>query len=339
MQSSRALRALPVVAVILVSSLSAQARYRVVLDGESVFQAPGETRLGRVARGATVIGSGGTQGEWLAIVIEGWIFTRSVGAASREGFDLAVTKEPDENVRAAPNGSLVARFVRGTQLSRVAPDSNGWTRVRREVWLPRAAVEPVAAVVSVRTSADTQPQARDTATPATAAIDPDAARSSRATPLFRAPDGPEGGTIGAETPVRVLGRSGEWTRVQVEGWVRTSDLETAPPGVLVGVTAAEVRAEPSRYRGQVLRWNLQFIALQTADDLRPDIPAGRSYLLARGPLPERGFVYVVLDDAQRTAAARLTPLATVQVTARVRQGRSRFLGHPIVDLLSLETLQ
>jgi hypothetical protein len=333
MQSSRALLALPVAAVLAVSSLCAQARYRVALDGEGVFQSPGETRLGRVARGATVLAAGATQGEWVQIVIDGWIFARSVGPASRPGFDLAVTREPDENVRATPNGALVARFVRGTQLMRVAAESN-WVRVRREVWVPRAALEPIAAVVSVRTSADTTPT-RDTAA---APVDPALARAARPTPLFRAPDGPEGGTVGAATPVRVLGRSGEWTRVQIEGWVRTADLETAPPGVLVGVTAAEVRAEPARYRGQVLRWHLQFIALQTADDLRPDIPAGMAYLLARGPLPERGFVYVVLDDAQRAAAARLTPLATVQVTARVRQGRSRFLGHPVVDLLSLEAL-
>src|SRR5947207_7254001 len=40
---------------------------------------------------------------------------------------------------------------------------------------------------------------------------------------------------------RVLGRSGEWTRVELEGWVKSADLEIAPPGVLVGITAAELR--------------------------------------------------------------------------------------------------
>jgi hypothetical protein len=33
----------------------------------------------------------------------------------------------------------------------------------------------------------------------------------------------------------------------------------------------------------------------------------------------------------------LAPLANIQVTARVRQGRSRYLGNPVVDLISLET--
>jgi len=136
----------------------------------------------------------------------------------------------------------------------------------------------------------------------------------------------------------VLGRSGDWTRVEIDGWVRSGDLQAAPAGVLVGVSAGELRAEPQRYVGQVLRWTLQFIAVQKADELRPDMPNGATYLLARGPLPERGFVYVVVPDAKRAQLDALTPLATVQVTARVRAGRTRFLGNPVLDLMSLETL-
>jgi hypothetical protein len=139
--------------------------------------------------------------------------------------------------------------------------------------------------------------------------------------------------------LRVLGRSGEWTRVQVEGWVRAQDLEIAPPGVLVGVSAAELRAEPGRFAGRVLRWTLQYIATQTADDLRPDIPRGTTYLLARGPLPERGFVYVLVPDGRRSQIETLVPLVTMQVTVRVRQGRSRFIGNPVVDLINLEVVQ
>jgi hypothetical protein len=136
--------------------------------------------------------------------------------------------------------------------------------------------------------------------------------------------------------LRVLSRTGEWARVQFEGWVKTSDLRDAPPGVLVGVSAAELRADPERYAGQVLRWTLQFIATQQADDLRPDLPPGSTYLLARGPLPEHGFVYVVVPEAQRASIETLAPLVVIRVTARVRVARSRFLGNPVVDLLSLE---
>jgi hypothetical protein len=108
--------------------------------------------------------------------------------------------------------------------------------------------------------------------------------------------------------------------------------------VLVGVSAAELRADPPRYAGQLLRWTLQFISVQKADELRPDIPTGATYFLARGPLPERGFVYVIVPESKRPALEALTPLATVQVTARVRTGRSRFLGNPVLDLTSFEAL-
>ncbi|MGH7701441.1 MAG: hypothetical protein ACREMJ_13090, partial [Gemmatimonadales bacterium] len=176
--------------------------------------------------------------------------------------------------------------------------------------------------------------------PDTAAVMPEPGRvqPTRQTPLYRAPDGPAAGALVPDTPLRVLGRSGEWTRVQVEGWVKTADLETAPPGVLVGVSAAELRADPARYEGKVLRWTLQYISTQVADGLRPDIPSGMTYLLARGPLPERGFVYVTVTEGRKSQVETLTPLATIQVSARVREGRSRFIGHPVVDLLTLEVV-
>jgi hypothetical protein len=162
--------------------------------------------------------------------------------------------------------------------------------------------------------------------------------SARRTVLYRAPEGPPTGTLAPSAPLRVLGRSGDWARVELQGWVKSADLQIAPPGVLVGVTAAELRTEPQRYVGQVLRWTVQFIALQQADELRPEIPNGATYVLARGPLPERGFVYIVVPEAKRAQLATLTPLATIQVTARVRVGRSRFLGNPVLDLVTLETL-
>ena len=47
-------------------------------------------------------------------------------------------------------------------------------------------------------------------------------------------------------------------------------------------------------------------------------------------------MYVVVPDSLSGAVARLTPLATATVTVRVRRGGSRYLGHPVVDLLALE---
>jgi hypothetical protein len=199
--------------------------------------------------------------------------------------------------------------------------------------MKRAALEPVA--VS-DTGPGTASRPSSTPKPDSGTVEPSRAQSARRTTLYRAPEGPEAGTLGPSTPLRVVSRSGDWTRVQLEGWVKSADVATEGPGVLVGVTAAELRTDPQRYVGQTLRWTLQYIAIQQADELRPEIPAGRMYLLARGPLPERGFVYVVVAEAKQSLVSALTPLSIIQITARVRAGRSHYLGNPVVDLLSLE---
>jgi len=374
MQFSRALRALPVVCWLGPSapdaSLAAQARYRISTDGAWFFQEAGGKRLARLARGAQVAG-GDARGDWLAVTLEGWIFATSVGPTPRAGFDLAVTRTPEENLRSAPAGALVGKLPQGFVLTKVnGGDTDRWVHVTRAGWVQSGDVEPVATVVSSRTAADSdtgaagltpgrspgvgatsEPPGRggDEGTPGrrpgvsrgdtgAAAPDPSHVESARRTVLYRAPEGAPTGTLAPSAPLRVLGRSGDWTRVEIDGWVRSGDLQAAPAGVLVGVSAGELRAEPQRYVGQVLRWTLQFIAVQKADELRPDMPNGATYLLARGPLPERGFVYVVVPDAKRAQLDALTPLATVQVTARVRAGRTRFLGNPVLDLMSLETL-
>ena len=331
-------------------------RYRVTVDNAWFYQDVAGRRIARLARGAVLTAGGGgggrggaaTRNDWIQVALDGWIFATSVGRSDRPDFDLLVTRAPNENLRAAPAGPLVAELSQGFGLKRAPPDSTGggrWLHVKREGWVQRSALAPMADVVATR-SAETSGSATDTsqggqATGArpgadTTRVDSTRAQPVRMTTLYRAPDGPEAGTLTTDTPLRVLSRNGEWTRVQFEGWVKGGDLQAAPAGVLVGVTAAELRTEPQRYAGQVLRWNLEFIAIQKADDLRPDIPSGSSYVLARGPLPERGFVYVVVPDTKLPAFRALTPLVTMTITARVRNGRSRYLGNPVVDLISLE---
>ena len=324
--------------------VAGQGRYRVTTDGEWFYQEPSGRRLARLARGA-IVGGGETRGEWTQVTLEGWIFATSVGPSPRPEFDLAVTHAPEENLRSSAGGALVAKLAEGFGLKKVGQDGR-WVHVTRDGWVSTSALAVVPDVNATRSATPADSVANqggvtpgrspgaDTTPPVATA--PNRQQPARPTTLYRAPDGPEAGTVTAETPLRVLGHAGEWARVQIEGWVKTTDLQAAPPGVQVGVSAAELRAEPQRYAGQVLRWTLQFIAVQKADDLRPDIPAGATYVLARGPLPERGFVYVIVADAKLASIQALAPLATIQVTARVRQGRSRYLGNPVVDLISLE---
>ncbi len=341
MQVSQIVRALPVVFCLAAPAL-AQGRYRVSNDGEWFYQEPGGRRLARMARGAIVSG-GATRGDWTQITLEGWIFATSVGPSPKPEFDLVVTHAPEENLRSSAGGALVGRLAEGFGLKKVGQDDR-WVHVTRDGWIQTSALAVVPDVSATRTVADSDTASAQgglTPGPRPGVVDSTPptprAQPQRPTTLYRAPDGPEAGTVTAETPLRVLGRTGDWARVQIEGWVKATELQAAPPGVQVGVSAAELRAEPQRYAGQVLRWNLQYIAVQKADDLRPDIPPGATYVLARGPLPERGFVYVIIPDGKLAAVQALAPLATIQVTARVRQGRSRYLGNPVVDLISLET--
>ena len=315
--------------------MAAQVRYRVTSSDAWLYLEAGKRRVARVLPGAVVTG-GESNGAWEAVTLDGWIFQPSVGAASRPGFDLAVTRSPEENLRATPAGALVARLPLGFLMSKVGEDRR-WVHVQRGGWMPTTALEALAAVASERSATpDSQGTPSPGPPPDSATHDSGPARPVHPTPLYRAPEGPQAGVIAQATPIRVLGRAGEWTRVSVEGWVKTADLETAPPGVLDGISAAELRAEPDRYVGQALRWTVQFLAIEQADELRPEMPAGATYLLTRGPMPERGFVYVIVPEAKRGLVASLPPLTVIRVTARVRAGRTHYLGNPVVDLLSLE---
>jgi hypothetical protein len=347
MQVSHILRALPVVLCVAretpaqtPATPAASTQYRIATESPWFHQEPGGRRLARLVRGAIVTG-GETRGPWVRVTLDGWIFAPSVGpsqpGSAAADFDLVVTRAPEENLRVSASGAVIARLAQGFGLDRVGADTTGrWVHVSRAGWVNRAALEPVAGAAVAQATPDTSPAAAGPDSAAAPVTPGGRAQPARAMTLYRAPDGPETGTLAPETPVRVVSRSGEWARVQLDGWVKVDELQAAPPGVLVGVSAAELRTEPQRYAGQVLRWRVEFISLQKADDLRPDIPAGASYVLARGPLPERGFVYIIVPDMKLGAVRALAPLVTMNITARVRAGRSRYLGNPVVELISLE---
>ena len=254
-QCSQVIRALPVVVCVVAfalpaGALRAQTRFRVTGAREWLYQQPEGKRLAQVVAGTELAG-GEARGDWQAVMLDGWIFAPSVGATTRPGGDLAVTQAPEENLRDVPSGTLIARLPQGFLLSKVGDDRR-WVHVQRLGWMKRTSIEPVAAVARERTAArDTGPATPESRAgapaPATDSGPADAARaqSARRTTLYRAPEGPEAGTVGQSTPLRVVSRSGEWTRVQVEAWVKTADLATDGPGVLSGVTAAEVRTDPN----------------------------------------------------------------------------------------------
>jgi hypothetical protein len=315
-------------------------------DGEPFLSTAAGARIGRLAAG-TSLTAGGVRSGYTEVTLAGWIFRSSVEAASREGYDLAVSASPEENLRAGPNGRVLARLLRGALLSEMERRGQ-WVRVQRTGWVATAAVQPPAAPAPGRRDtaravarADTAarrsapPPRRDTVGPVVPA-DPGRAVVRRRIQLFRAPDSGAVGTLEAGSPVRITARAGDWVRVETQAWVRERDVRVSDAAILTGITAAELRGAPDEFRGRLLRWTIQFLALQQADELRSDFFPGQRYILARGPAPEYAFVYVIVPPEKLAVVAQLAPLASVAIVARVVAGRSSYLANPILELVELQ---
>ena len=153
-------------------------------------------------------------------------------------------------------------------------------------------------------------------------------------PLRAAPDGRTTARIDSGAVLMPLARDNGWTRVRVEGWVRDSEVVPADSALQLSLSGADVRAAPDKYRGAVVRWDVEFIAIQRADQLRRDLRSGEPYLLARGPGKENGLLYIAIPPPLLAELERFKPLQVITVTARIRVGRSEPAGVPVLDLMS-----
>lgn len=320
-QSSPAPVRLPafLLALTLVANAAVGQEQATAIQAGPFQRSPSGIQLGSILVGAPVVADS-TAGNWRHIVLQGWIFTASTRVDRREGFDLSVRVAPTENLRIEPNGTIIARLGEGALLHRVRT-RGGWTLVRREGWVPSRLL----------------PQDRTIPLAATTDYLADTTRVelSAATTFMEQPEGKAVGTLAQGATAQVLARSGEWARIRVEGWVHRDSLIPIAGGALVGVTASEVRANPERYVGRDVDWKLQFVAIQTADELRPEIPVGQRYLLTRGPAPESGFVYVVIDQAELGRFRSLQPLQDLTMRVRILAARTKYLPNPVVQLLAI----
>ena len=363
-QSSPGPRLLPaclLLAALVAGPVAAQDQ-RHLSDSTDLHRDPEGAPLVSLPAG-TPIETGAAKGDWREAAVEGWIFSPSTSPTKRDGYDLVVTSDEGENLRENPNGAVVGRVREGTLLERVGKQGK-WFQVRREGWVPRSAVaarqgqgkQPAQAQgkdlsrAQAKPDAATQGQsaaakapavpakARTAAGPAAEPSGPaEGVEVSRETGLARAPDSTPYATLQPGIPARVMGRSGEWVRVQLDGWIKEADLKPADNGVLREVSAEEVQKTPARYVGQPLEWRLQLIAVQVADELRPEIPTGHPYLLTRGPLPEPGFVYVTVPDTMVARFRALPPLTELTLRVSLTAARTRYLATPVADLLSVES--
>lgn len=286
---------------------------------------------------------GDRRDRWREATLEGWVWAASLREEREDGHDMIVSASAGENLRTSPNGPIVARLRTGMRVDRVE-DRDRWVRVRRNgwVWEPSLVVE----------TAELTPPPVPPGTAAATATAPPSTRA-RAEPAgeFTVAGGggstvlenPGGDTLASVAPgatVQVLAREGNWARVRVEGWTFAASLsagDTVGGAVLRDVTAAELAEAPERFRGRLVEWTIQFIALQEAEQFRTDFLEGEPFMLARGPGDETGFVYVAVPPDRVEEVSRLTPLERVRVLARVRSARSSLTGAPVLDLLEVRS--
>ncbi len=292
-----------------------------VTNGEENIRAnPNGSVLGRV-RDRVVLEVTGDDGRWIQIRLHGWVWSRSLQAIDRDGFDLVVSAEDGENLRDAPAGDIIGRLEEGMLLTQIE-SSTGWRQVQREVWIWKASLD--------------FPEADQ------AARDDDRAEWVRTGSAGGAIlSGPDGDTLARALPgadVRILARDGNWARVRVEGWTWIPDLPTGEDeesGVLTEVSIEEVVSNPGQYRGRAVQWDVQFISLERAEKIRTDFYEGEPFLLTRGGKDGTQFVYVAVPPDMMPLVDGLLPLERVLVVGRLRLGAAALTGSPIIDLMEL----
>jgi hypothetical protein len=291
------------------------------------------------------------QGGWLRASVTGWVWAQSLQTRSGGSFDFRVSSEGGENLRDGPQGSLMGRLSQGTLLEELEREP-GWIRVRRTAWIwaqsvaldadapadPRAEAEPPDAPspelesqrAAERSSAgeappgDQQPEwIRPTGDPL---------------PVLTSPDGDTLALALTGRDVRVVDREGSWARVRIDGWVWAPQGQAVAEdedAVLTSVTPDLLREDPDAYRGRIVSWELQFISVERAEQIRTDFYEGEPFILTRFGGEGGSFVYVAFPPDRLTEVRSLTPLERISVIGRVRVGSAALTGNPILDLLEL----
>lgn len=338
---------------VLLAALPTEARAQsgaTVRVEENFRRAPNDVVVARLSPGTplTVVGS---DGDWLQVDVEGWVWLTSLQASEGE-LDLVVSEAEGENLRLDPQGAIIGRLEQGALLEELSRQP-GWAQVRRRGWIWSASVSD-AGEVSAPTAQSTIPTAvsQSDQTPAStgsgtssapapsASQRPEGFASVAGAPILTAPDGDTLAVASGRSDLEVVAREGNWARVRLDGWVwmppaAAGAADPAPAALVPG----DLTDEPESHVGRVVSWTLQFISLERAEELRTDFRRGEPFLLARFGGPEGPFVYVAVPLEQEAEAEGLVPLETITVTARVRTGASALTGTPIVDLLSLERIR
>ena len=274
--------------------------------------------------GTTVaVGTGAAPAGWARVTREGWVLRSSLDRATATMGRESSTK----------------RLASSDKPKSIKTESNKPAASSRKASAGEVASATSATAKSPAAPAPTAPRtgapARSSAVAATTSLSDSTLIPTANIPLRAAPDARALATVAQGTTLVPLARERGWVRVRLEGWVPEKDVAPADTSVRMGVSAADLRADPVGSRGKVVRWNVQILAKQKADVLRRDLAPDETYLLARGPYEENALLYLVVPPSLLVMAKSLPELSQAVVTARVRTGRSELVGVPILDLLTI----
>jgi len=286
---------------------------------------------------------------WIEADLEGWVWTQSLQASDRDGYDLVVSASGGENIRERPQGDVLARLEEGTLLEELERIP-GWILVRRRgyVWGASAQIDESASVPLDVGSVSTPAQRT---APSDEANSTEETRSAGASEPFAVTPGtvvrvaPGGDTLLRVTDdarVAIVGSEGGWARILVEGWVRIPEgasVDARPEAMPAGPEGPEIAAvlaDPTGSVGAIVSWELQFISLERASELRTEFTPDEPYLLMRPTGESTGrFVYVAVPEANVAEAENFVPLERFTVRGRVRSGASAVSGGPVLDLIEM----
>jgi hypothetical protein len=298
-------------------------------------------------KGGTSWSTGTTRNGWTLVSIQGWVES-SRFAGPRDSFPQSIGGAATLRIREEPSldGRILGEFRGGAGL-RIVERRGNWAKIRRDAWIPAGSFSTAASRTPARpeptppaTTRGAPSPARGTPAPVESA-DPTATRAvsgglraDAPASLRTAPGGAAVGELAQGVVVEPLARDRGWVKVRVDAWVPESLFVPADTAYRSELTAIDLRLDPEGTKGRVVRWEVQVVGLQRADPLRRDLEADEPFLLAIGPKGENVILYVAVPASLLNEAKAIPSMESVILTARVRTGRSRPTGAPILDLLS-----